>query len=78
MGMFAHNVHFLKVPVIFQVLSEIEVLHKFENEAKGVFKGGVDPNEKRKALVTVAKVVARQRFIIQSLRITLNGEYALR
>ena len=77
MGTFAHNVHFLKVLVVFQIISEIKMVHELENEAKRVFKSGVNPSEQRKALVAVVEVAARQRFIIQSLRVTLNDENAL-
>lgn len=58
MGMFTHNVHLLMVLVVFQVLSEVEITHKLEHEAKWVFKGGVHPSEPHKAPVTVVEVVA--------------------
>ena len=58
------------------MLSEITTAHELENEAKRVFKSGVNPNERHEALVTVVKEVARQRFPIQFLQKILNGENA--
>ena len=76
MGMVAHKVQLPNVAVTLQVLSEVTTAHELENEAKRVFKSGVNSNERHDALVTGVKVVARQRLLIQSLQVILSDENA--
>lgn len=53
--------------VIPQIISEIQMLHKFEDESEGVFWGGINRNERNENFTTVVETTAHQCFPVHPL-----------
>jgi len=73
-----YQLHSPDVWVVPQTLSEVQLTHKVKNESERVFVSGIDPNEWYKDIVVVVETTARRCFLIQPLRVTLNGQNVLR
>jgi len=63
---------------ILQVLSEVLVVHKPENEGKRVLPGGIDPDEWHENLDIMVEAAACQHFLEQPLRVTFSKQNTLR
>jgi len=62
------------VLVVPQIASEIRIIHKFENESKGVFPSGINCNERYEILVIVVETTVRQCFPVKPLSVTFSEQ----
>lgn len=69
-----HQLQSSNVLIIPQVPSEVQMVHKFENEAKRVFPSRIDPNERHEILVVVVEATVYQCFLVQPLRVTFSEQ----
>ena len=50
-----------------QILSKVEMVHKFKDKGERVLRGGVDPNERGDAAIVVVEATVYQCFLVQPL-----------
>lgn len=55
MVMETYQSHHLDVPVVPQILSKVEMVHKFKDKGEWVLRGGVNPNERGDASIIVVE-----------------------
>ena len=56
--------------VVPQIISEIQIFHRFKHESKGVVRGGINRDERHELFATVVETTTHQRFPIHPLYVT--------